>query len=128
MFQVGSNELETKEPDDVMEEMEKLVHTTKQKLPGSTIILRQIIPKFYSDRRLATEYDQKRHVMNNLIIEYCREIDISNVEYDNMKFIDYTDGIHLNSYGVSSLVRCMKKVFNPKLGINETEIDKQKSV
>ncbi|CAC5373148.1 unnamed protein product [Mytilus coruscus] len=97
-------------------------------VPGSSIILGQIIPLFYSDRRLATEYEQKRHVMNNLIIEDCREIDISHVEYDNMKFLDYTDGIHLNSYGVRSLVRCMKRVLNPKLWviINETEIDRNR--
>ncbi|VDI32749.1 Hypothetical predicted protein [Mytilus galloprovincialis] len=84
-----------------MEEMERL-QSTKQELPGSSIILGQIIPRFYSDRRLATEYEQKRHFMNNLIIELCWEIDIVHVEYDNMKFIDYTDGIHLNSYGVIS--------------------------
>jgi hypothetical protein len=33
MFQVGSNELENKEPDDIMEELEKLVEVTWEKVP-----------------------------------------------------------------------------------------------
>jgi len=123
MFQVGSNDLETKKPDDIMDELHKLIQTTKEVLPNSSITLGQIIPRFYRERRMSTEFEQKRLILNNLIIEYCKEVDISCVEYVNMNNVDYIDGIHLNSYGVGILVRCLKKVLSPKLGvkIHETE-------
>jgi len=60
MFQVGSNELENKEPDDIMEEHEKLVEVTREKLPHSDILFGEILPRFYKDRRLSSVFEEKK--------------------------------------------------------------------
>jgi regulator of sirC expression with transglutaminase-like and TPR domain len=38
MFQVGSNELENKEPDDIMEKLEKLVEVAREKVPHTDYV------------------------------------------------------------------------------------------
>ena len=45
MFQVGSNELENKEPDDIMEKLEKLVEVAREKVPHTIFYL----VKYYQD-------------------------------------------------------------------------------
>lgn len=60
MFQVGSNELENKEPDDSMEELEKLVEVTREKVPHTDILFGEILPRFYKDRRLSSVFEEKK--------------------------------------------------------------------
>lgn len=45
MFQVGSNELENKETDDIMEKLEKLVEVAREKVPHMIFYL----VKYYQD-------------------------------------------------------------------------------
>jgi hypothetical protein len=117
MFQVGSNELENKEPDDIMEELEKLVEVTWEKVPHTDILFGEILPRFYKDRRLSSVFEEKRLIFNNLIKDFCKESDMSFIEYDQLRFFDYVDGIHLNTVGVSIMVKCIKRVVNSKLGV-----------
>jgi hypothetical protein len=42
---------------------------------------------------------------------------MSFIEYDQLRFFDYVDGIHLNTVGVSIMVKCIKRVVNSKLGV-----------
>jgi coenzyme F420-reducing hydrogenase beta subunit len=51
MFQVGSNVLENKETDDIMEKLEKLVEVAREKVPHTDILFGEILPRFYKDRR-----------------------------------------------------------------------------
>lgn len=60
---------------------------------------------------------KKRLIFNNLIKDFCKESDISVIEYDQLNFFDYVDGIHLNTVDVSIMVKCIKRVVNPKLGV-----------
>ena len=117
MFQIGSNDLEHKDPDDVLIELEQLVKTTKEALPEVNVLIGEILPRFYQDRSLSSEYEQKRMSYNCLVKEFCNEIGAHFVTYDNLKFIDFVDGIHLNEVGVRIFVSNMKRVFNPLLGV-----------
>jgi hypothetical protein len=47
LFQVGSNELENKETDDIMEKLEKLVEVAREKVPHTDILFGEILPRFY---------------------------------------------------------------------------------
>lgn len=113
MFQVGSNELENKEPDDIMEKLEKLVEVAREKVPHTDILFGEILPRFYKDRRLSSVFEEKRLIFNNLIKDFCKESDMSFIEYDQLRFlISYVDGIHLNTIGVHIMVKCIKRVVN----------------
>ena len=113
MFQVGSNELENKETDDIMEKLEKLVEVAREKVPHTDILFGEILPRFYKDRRLSSVFEEKRLIFNNLIQDFCKESDMSFIEYDQLRFwISYVDGIHLNTIGVHIMVKCIKRVVN----------------
>lgn len=113
MFQVGSNELENKETDDIMEKLEKLVEVAREKVPHTDILFGEILPRFYKDRRLSSVFEEKRLIFNNLIKDFCKESDMSFIEYDQLRFlISYVDGIHLNTIGVHIMVKCIKRVVN----------------
>ena len=60
MFQVGSNELENKETDDIMEKLEKLVEVAREKVPHTDILFGEILPRFYKDRRLSSVFEEKK--------------------------------------------------------------------
>jgi hypothetical protein len=113
MFQVGSNELENKETDDIMEKLEKLVEVAREKVPHTDILFGEILPRFNKDRRLSSVFEEKRLIFNNLIKDFCKESDMSFIEYDLLRFlISYVDGIHLNTIGVHIMVKCIKRVVN----------------
>ena len=113
MFQVGSNELENKEPDDIMEKLEKLVEVAREKVPHTDILFGEILPRFYKDRRLSSVFEEKRLIFNNLIKAFCKESDMNFIEYDQLRIlISYVDGIHLNTIGVHIMVKCIKRVVN----------------
>ncbi|CAC5415259.1 CEL [Mytilus coruscus] len=100
LFQKGSNDLETKGPDEVLQEVEHLVDITQKILPETKIILAEILPRFLRDRNQSKEFEQKRLQFNTLLKDYCFDKHIHLVEYSNMRTTDYTDGIHLNEVGV----------------------------
>lgn len=118
IFQIGSNDLDSKEPDDVLQEVENLVEITKQILPNANIILAEILPRFYRDRNLSDKYEEKRQRYNILLKDYCHDKDIEIVTYSNMRVSDYSDGIHLNERGIGVMVKSVKNVINPLLGIS----------
>ena len=119
LFQVGSNDLEEKSPDDVVKEVENLVKMTKQMLPHVNIIFSEIIPRYYNDINQLTQYEQKRVLYNILLKEYCNEIDAKLVNFGRMTANLFYDGIHFNEHGISVYVRQLKQVLNPLLGVSQ---------
>lgn len=51
LFQIGSNDLETKEAKEVLAEIENLVVTTQTILPQANIILAAILPRYLRNRK-----------------------------------------------------------------------------
>ena len=46
-YQVGSNDLEEKSPEEVIREIESLILSTQKTLPKSQIVINELLPKFY---------------------------------------------------------------------------------
>lgn len=81
LYQIGSNDLDSKEPDDVLQEAENLVEITKQILQNGNIILTEILLRFYRDRYLSDKYEEKRQRYNIILKGYCHDKDIEIVTY-----------------------------------------------
>lgn len=117
VFQIGSNDIENKTVDNVIEEIEYLVQTTKRSFPDATITFGEILPRFYSDRYLAKCYNENRHVFNVQLYELCKFYNFHFVNYD---FIDpkyFYDGIHIKGYGIAILVTSIKRVLSTILNV-----------
>nr|CAG2257166.1 unnamed protein product [Mytilus edulis] len=60
LLQIGSNDLEQKTPDDVLQEVELLVRELKSTLPESTVVIGELLPRYYlGDRNKADAYNEK---------------------------------------------------------------------
>jgi len=47
LLQAGSNDLESKSPDEVIQELEDLISELKRELPNSKLIIAELLPRFY---------------------------------------------------------------------------------
>ena len=121
MVQVGSNDLDSETPDDVMEQLEEFVDLIKEKLPNAKLILCEVLPRYYRDRRQTTEYQEKRNLYNLLLNEYCSDLEIQCVKFNWFFHSDFYDGIHMNENGIRLYVRTLKEVVNPLLGMKSYE-------
>lgn len=117
LYQVGSNDLEENDPLDVVAGIERLIINTKERFPSSQIIVSQLLPRFYQNRTLSNEYEEKRVKCNKLLYELCKKYGVHYVEH-NLRQIHFYDGIHLNrNGGIGAYVRNLKRIVNPLLGI-----------
>ena len=121
LFHIGSNDLEGKTAEDVMEDARLLVNETKELFPPCNIIVSEIQPRFYRDRRDSLYFEQKREKYNKFLSELCSEENIHLVQQDNLQYLDFSDGIHLSDSGIRNLVECYKRVTNPLLGIQANQ-------
>lgn len=125
VYQVGSNDLETKSPDEVMKEIERLVRETKEALPSVKIVMCELLPRYYNNGQKSAEFNEKRCMFNVLLKDFCSDSNIDYVEFFNMKINCFYDGIHLTSNGVGQYVKCLKEILNPILGMKVYETPSQ---
>ena len=78
------------------------------------MIIAELLPPLSKDRKMSSEFDEKRLLYNSLLKDFCFDI---NAEYVNFEQRSSDDGIHLNGYGIKINVKCVKKVLNPLLGV-----------
>lgn len=71
VYQIGSNDLEESEPEEVADSMEKLQLDTQRLLPESRIIISEILPRFYKNQVSRRNYERKRVECNQLIFNLC---------------------------------------------------------
>ena len=117
---VGSNDLELKTPDEVIQELEDLISELKRELPSLKLIIAEILPRFY--KKTPSEFDEKILLYSSLLKKtFCFDINIECVNFEQMSSDDFYGGIHLNEYGIKLYVKCVKKVLNPLLGV-QTEL------
>ncbi|VDH92208.1 Hypothetical predicted protein [Mytilus galloprovincialis] len=113
-----SNDLEQKTPDDVLQEVELLVRELKSTLPESTVVIGELLPRYYlGDRNKADAYNEKIGLYNILLRDYCVDTGLHYVQFENMIHSDFYDGIHPNFKGVKLYVRCVKEILNPLLSV-----------
>ena len=116
---VGSNDLESKTPDEVIQELEDLISELKRELPNLKLIIAEILSRCY--KKTSSEFDEKILLYSSLLKNFCFDINAEYVHCEQMSSDDLYDGIHLNEYGIKLYVKCVKKVLNPLLGV-QTEL------
>lgn len=130
MLQLGSNDLESQTPDDVIKEIECLVGELKAEFPDSKLIIGELLPRYYRDKKQSAEFEEKRLLYNALLKDYCFDIDVEYVKFNYLYNNVFYDGIHLNTHGIGIYVKCLKEVLNPLLGMHsfkESRDEKQSS-
>ena len=116
-LQIGSNDLEHKSPDNVMQQVEELCATIKSSLPTAQIVLGELLPRYYRDRFQTESYNEKRHMYNTVLKDFCNDTGFVFVEFGSMRMSDFYDGIHLTEQGVKFYVKCLKDKVNVLLGV-----------
>ncbi|CAG2213396.1 unnamed protein product [Mytilus edulis] len=118
MFQIGSNDIEQKTPDEVIEEIEEeLVRVTQRYNPDATITFGEILPRFLSDRYYAKFFNEHRLIFNVQLYELCKDLDLHFVRYDFIQPDYFVDGIHIKGHGIPIMVMSIKRVLNTLLNV-----------
>ena len=119
LFQIGSNDLDHMSEDEVMKEIEQMVKVTREMYPESNVVFTEILPRFYRDMNMLTQYNQKRRLFNNLLKDYCNDLVLAIVNFGDYFDIDsFYDGIHLNQKGINVYVCQVKRDLNPIMGMD----------
>ncbi|XP_071153363.1 putative leucine-rich repeat-containing protein DDB_G0290503 [Mytilus edulis] len=117
MFQIGSNDIEQKNPDEVIEEIEELVRVTQRYNPDATITFGEILPRVLSDRYYAKFFNEHRLIFNVQLYELCKDLDLHFVRYDFIQSDYFVDGIHIKGHGIPIMVMSIKRVLNTLLNV-----------
>lgn len=121
LFQVGSNDLDTEEvdPEQVIENLEELVYTTRDALGEDTeITIREVLPRWYRNRQNTYAYQSKCAEFNDRLYYLGYKLGVSIIPQGNMSERFFYDGIHLIPNGIRVLVKHYKQVLNGLLGMN----------
>lgn len=119
LFQIGSNDLDHMSEAEVMKEIEQMVKVTREMYPDSNVVFTEILPRFYRDINMLTQYNQKRRLFNNLLKDYCNDLELAIVNFGDYFDIDsFYDGIHLNQKGINVYLSQVKRVLNPIMGMD----------
>ncbi|CAG2245138.1 unnamed protein product [Mytilus edulis] len=117
VFQIGSNDIEERQADQVIMEIENLIQQTKECVPEATITFGECLPRIYRDKVHTKEFNERGHILNLELSELCKETNCHFIKYDYISPDHFRDGIHLKGYGIAILVSCMKRVINPLIGV-----------
>ncbi|VDI41710.1 Hypothetical predicted protein [Mytilus galloprovincialis] len=118
VFQIGSNDIEERQADQVIMEIENLIQQTKECVPEATIItFGECLPRIYRDKLHTKEFSERGHILNLELSELCKETNCHFIKYDYISPDHFSDDIHLRGYGIAILVSCMKRVINPLIGV-----------
>ena len=126
-YQVGSNDLDDSNPEKVTEDMRQLIYTTQRKVPGSEIVVNELLPRYYKRIQDRREYEHKRIKCNQLLSELCDDLGVHFVRHDDISQIHFSDGIHLTTDGgISQYVMNLKQIVNPLIDVkNDQNPEKQ---
>ncbi|CAC5412570.1 unnamed protein product [Mytilus coruscus] len=112
MFQIDSNDIEQKTPDEVIQEIEEQVRVTRRYNPDATITF-----GFLSDRYYAKFFNEHRLIFNVQLYELCKDLDLHVVRYDFIQPEYFVDGIHIKGHGIPIMVMSIKRVLNTLLNV-----------
>ena len=117
-YQVGSNDLEEKSPEEVIREMEYLILSTQKTLPKSQIVINELLPRFYDNLHNRQVYETKRLKFKSMLHKLSNNYSIRLVTHQNISHIHYLDGIHLNTdSGTAQYVTNIKEIVNTILDV-----------
>ena len=105
--------------DEVMKEIEQMVKVTREMYHDSNVVFTEILPRFYRYMNMLTQYNQKGRLFNNLLKDYCNDLELAIVNFGDYFDIDiFYDGIHLIQTGINVDVCQVKRVLNPIMGMD----------
>jgi hypothetical protein len=70
VLQIGSNDLESAEVDDVMEKYENMVEIIKKEYSNAKLVIGEILPRHYHERLKTAEFEQVLSVIFCILI-FC---------------------------------------------------------
>ncbi|CAC5394462.1 unnamed protein product [Mytilus coruscus] len=120
---IGSNDIEERQAEQVIMEIENLIQQTKECVPEATITFGECLPRLYSDKLHTKEYNKRGHILNLELSELCKETDCHFIKYNYISPDHFRDGI---GYGIAILVSCMKRVINPLIDVKSGDRRDQK--
>lgn len=121
ILQIGSNDLNKKTSNDVLQEMEDLILVCKQVIPQTKIILSEILPRFQPNFSWREIYETKRQEYNAGLKYVAQKYECNIIKSPFLNNEDVIDGIHPTvESGVPKLVRCYKNVTNGLLNVKRT--------
>ena len=121
VLQIGSNDLESAEVDNVMEEYENMVEVIKKEYSNAKLVIGEVLPRYYHDHLITAEFEQKRCQFNLLLKDLCEDRNLELVQYDHVRPTNFYDGIHLNQEGIKMYVKNLKEVINPLVDVRSSE-------
>lgn len=114
-FMVGGNDLTSnKTPNEVMEEMEELLHVTKEKFPNAHIVCSEVLP-----RMRPNDFNRKMESFNMKLAD-CALDNTYFMPQENLRDLrNMYDGIHVKDSQLGKMAVNIKKVVNQLLGLKE---------
>jgi len=120
LFQIGSNDLNKKSPNEVLHEIEDLVNTCQSQIPGAEIIMSEILPRFQQNENWRYTYESKRSEFNSGLRQISIQYNCNISKCPYVQENDVVDGIHLTiESGVPKLISTYKIVTNKLLGMKD---------
>ncbi|VDI11019.1 Hypothetical predicted protein [Mytilus galloprovincialis] len=104
VFQIGSNDIEERQTEQVIMDIENLIQQTKECAPEATITFGECLPRIYRDKLHTKEFNERGHILNLELSELCKETNCHFIKYDYISPDHFRDGIHLKGYGIAILV------------------------
>jgi predicted DNA-binding protein YlxM (UPF0122 family) len=87
-FSLYENDLDHMSEAEVMKEIEQMVKVTREMYHDSNVVFTEILPRFYRDMNMLTQYNQKRRLFNNLLKDYCNDLELAIVNFGDYFDID----------------------------------------
>ena len=106
------------------EEIERLIETTRNIIPGCNIIMNELLPRYHRNLMVRQDYEEKRIECNQIISDICDSHEVHFVRHQNLSQMHFIDGIHLNrKRGIGQYVRNLKEVANPLVGVKTAQTE-----
>ncbi|XP_006814454.1 uncharacterized protein LOC102810377 [Saccoglossus kowalevskii] len=115
VLHVGTNDIDSNiSPDAIMREYNRLTESVSTKFPEATIYVSSILP-----RRNKVNFNIIANNINARLQSMCDgNTKLVFIHNRNISIRHLSDEVHLNDRGTALLVRNIKDVIGPKLGIN----------
>ncbi|CAG2247065.1 unnamed protein product [Mytilus edulis] len=120
LLQIGSNDLNRKNPNEALNEFEDLLHTCRDYIPTAEIVIGEILPRFQSNLHWRKTYEEKRREFNLGLKRMVEKYKCTLSRSPYISEHDVIDGIHITpESGLPKLVKSYKIAINKLLGLKE---------
>ncbi|VDI71158.1 Hypothetical predicted protein [Mytilus galloprovincialis] len=120
LLQIGSNNLNRKNPNEALNEFEDLLHSCRDYIPTAEIVIGEILPRFQSNLHWRKTYEEKRKEFNFGLKRMVEKYKCTLSRSPYITEHDVIDRIHITQeLGLPKLVKSYKIAINKLLGLKE---------